>query len=151
MLKLHQSIFINAPKEKVWDTMLSPDTYKLWTVVFNPGSRYEGNFEVEGSEIKFLGTDENGVDNQGGMYSKIKEIRKYEFVSIEHIGIITNGVIDTTSDEVKKWAPSFENYTFVEKDGGTEVIVDMDISEEFKNEFDGMWQKALQKLKEICE
>lgn len=145
MHKIHFTIQINAPKEKVWDTMLSADTYTEWTEPFSPGSRFEGNWE-EGTEIKFL-----DASSKSGMYSMVRENKKYEFVSVEHLGIVNDGVVDTTSDEVKKWAPAFENYTFTEKDGGTEVAVDMDISEEYKDNFQDMWPKALQKLKEISE
>ena len=147
MQKLHTSIFINAPREKVWDTMLSKDTYSEWTKAFNPGSRFEGNWE-QGSKILFLGPGENG---EGGMVSRIAESRKPEFVSVEHLGIVANGVEDTTSEEAKKWSPAFENYTFNEKDGGTELIVDMDIEEENKPMFEEMWVNALKLLKEISE
>jgi hypothetical protein len=47
--------------------------------------------------------------------------------------------------------PAFENYTFKEKNGTTEVIVEMDINDEYKEMFEGMWPKALQKLKELAE
>ena len=86
-----------------------------------------------------------------GMVSRIKENRKYEYISIEHLGLIKDGVEDTTSEEAKKWAPAYENYTFIEKDGGTEVQIDQDIEEEHKEMFEGMWEKALQKLKDIAE
>jgi hypothetical protein len=52
---------------------------------------------------------------------------------------------------VKKWAPAFENYTFREKNGATEVLVDMDIDEAHKTMFEDMWPKALEKLKELAE
>lgn len=51
--KLKYSITINAPKEKVWHTMLDDKTYREWTTEFNPGSYYEGD-RKEGSEIRFL-------------------------------------------------------------------------------------------------
>jgi hypothetical protein len=70
---------------------------------------------------------------------------------IEHIGMINNGVEDTTSEEVKKWSPSHENYTFADKDGGTELSVDMDVADEYKTMFEEMWPKALQLLKELVE
>ncbi len=150
MQKIHFSIQINVPKEKVWEIMLADATYREWTEPFHPGSYYKGYWS-EGSKILFLGPDENGK-NEGGMVSRIKENRKYEFISIEHLGFVVDGVEDTTSEEVKKWTPSFENYTFTEKNGGTEVSVDMEVaSEEFKEMFEGMWPKALLKLKEIAE
>ncbi len=150
MEKLTFTTIINAPKEKVWHTMLDEETYKLWTKPFNEGSRYVGVWET-GAEMHFIGVDENGKES-GGMYSKIKEIRPYEFVSIEHLGMIgENGEIDTTSDAVKKWAPASENYTFTEKDGGVEVLVELGVPGEWKDMFDDMWPKALLKLKEVAE
>ncbi len=150
MQKIHFSIQINASKEKVWDTMLGDSTYREWTVSFHPGSYYKGDWS-EGSKMLFLGPDESGKKD-GGMVSRIKENRKYEFLSIEHIGLVMDGVEDTESEEVRKWTPGFENYTFTEKDGGTELNIDMDIvNEEFKEMFEGMWPQALLKLKEITE
>jgi len=130
--------------------MLDDVTYRQWTRPFNEGSRYEGKWDT-GSEMRFIGVDENGKES-GGMYSRIKEARPYEFVSIEHLGMINDsGEIDTTSDEVKKWAPSYENYTFKEKVGGTEVLVELNINDEWIDMFNDMWPKALAKLKEIAE
>lgn len=149
MQKIHFSILINAPREKVWDTMLSEATYRQWTTAFNPGSYFKGSWE-EGSKILFLGPNPDGI-GEGGMVSRIKENRPHEFVSIEHLGMVNNGVEDTTSEEAKKWAPSYENYTFVDKDGGTEVLVDINILDEYKTMFDEMWPKALQLLKELVE
>ena len=149
MQKLHKSIIINAPREKVWATMLGPETYKEWTSAFNPGSRYEGGWK-QGSTIRFLGPDPK-TGGEGGMISRIAENRTNEYISIEHLGIIKNGVEDTTSEEARKWAPAFENYTFVDKDGATELQVDQDIQDEYKDEFEKMWDSALQKLKAISE
>ena len=149
MQKLHFSITINAPKEKVWHTMLDDEPYREWTAAFNPGSYYKGDWN-KGSKILFLGPDPK-TGEEGGMVSRIAENKPYEFISIEHLGIVKNGVEDTTSEEARKWAPAFENYTFKEKGGATEVLVEMDIEDENKKMFEEMWPKALQKLKEIAE
>jgi hypothetical protein len=148
MEKLNFNIIINAPKEKVWNTMLEDKTYREWTEAFSPGSHYVGSWE-KGSKILFLGPNENGI--MGGMVSRIKENRKHEYLSIEHLGIVQDGKEDTTSDEVKQWAGSLENYTFKDQNGKTEVLVDMDINDDYKEMFEGMWPNALQKLKEIAE
>lgn len=149
MQKLHFSTIIDAPKSKVWDVMLQDATYRAWTSAFNPaGSWYEGDWSA-GSTIRFLGPGEDG--QIGGMLSRIKENRLHDYVSIEHIGIIQDGHEDTTSEEVKRWAPAYENYTFNENAGRTEVLVDMDIHEEHKAMFEDAWPKALQKLKELAE
>jgi uncharacterized protein YndB with AHSA1/START domain len=149
MNKLNFSIFINAPREKVWNTMLEDQTYREWTKAFDPSSHFKGSWE-EGSKILFVGSDENGA-GENGMVSRIKENRLHEYVSIEHLGILKDGVEDTTSEEATKWAPAYENYTFIEKDGGTELRIDADIDDQYKEMFEGMWPKALENLKEIAE
>ena len=149
MQKLHFSIIINAPKEKVWNAMLEDKTYREWTTAFNQGSYYKGDWSM-GSKILFLGPNPDG-SGEAGMVSRIAENKPYEFISIEHLGIVKDGVEDTTSDEAKKWAPAFENYTFKEVDGGTELLVDMDSEDSFVKMFQEMWPKGLQKLKEIAE
>ena len=85
------------------------------------------------------------------MVSRVAEHKPYEFISIEHLGIVYNGVEDTTSDEARKWAPAYENYSFKEKDGAIEVLVDMDVDEKEVEIFNKTWPEALQKLKEIAE
>jgi hypothetical protein len=85
------------------------------------------------------------------MVSAIKENRPYDYISIEHRGLYKDGVEDTTSEEAKKWAPAYENYTFTSKDGGTELSIDMEAEEEYVPMFKEMWPKALQILKELSE
>jgi uncharacterized protein YndB with AHSA1/START domain len=139
---------INANKQKVWNVMLDDKTYRQWTAAFHEGSFYKGSWD-EGSEIHFLGPDEEG--KLGGMYSKIKENRKHEYISIEHLGMVKDGAIDTTSEEVKKWTPAFENYTFTEKGNQTEIKVEMQVASEYKAMFEEMWPRALKTLKDLCE
>jgi uncharacterized protein YndB with AHSA1/START domain len=145
METIHFSIHIQAPREKVWDIMLGKDTYSEWTKAFEPGSNYEGDWS-EGSAIQFV-----GAGSQSGMASTIKENRKPEFMSIEHLGIVKDGVIDTTSDEAKKWAGSHENYTFTEVDGVTELSVSIDTMPEYKAMFEQSWPEALNLLKALAE
>ncbi len=147
MDKLHFSIVINAPKAKVWNTMLDDKTYRIWTEAFMPGSYYVGDWS-EKSKMLFLAPGEKG---EMGMVSRIKENRPHEFVSIEHIGLVQDGKEDTSSDAVKAWAGAHENYTFKEVDGKTKVLVDMDSTEEYQEMFQNTWPKALQKLKELAE
>jgi len=149
MNKLHFSITINAPKAKVWSTMFDDATYRVWTEAFTVGSHYVGDWS-KGSKILFLGPDPK-TGKMGGMVSRIKENRLHEYLSIEHLGMVNDGNEDTISDAVKAWAGAHENYTFKEKNGATEVLIDIDITEEFKEMFEGMWPKALQKLKELAE
>jgi hypothetical protein len=149
MQKIHFSIIINAPREKVWNTMLSDATYRTWTMPFHPGSYFKGDWS-EGSKMLFIGPDsESG--NEMGMVSRIAKNREHEFISVEHLGIYKNGIEDTESEDAKQWAPAFENYSFTDTDGGTEVRIDQDMLEEYKEMFEDMWPKALQILKELAE
>ena len=121
----------------------------MWTSAFSEhGSWFEGDWS-QGSRIRFLGPGQNGTVS--GMLSRINENRPYEYISIEHLGFIQDGKEDTTSEAVKQWMPAFENYTFRQKNGGTEVLVDMDTTEEYRQMFEQSWPKALQKLKELSE
>lgn len=150
MKKLHTSIVINAPKEKVWHVMLDDKTYREWTTAFNEGSYYKGDWS-KGSKILFLGPNPGGEPGEGGMVSQIAENKPYEFISIKHVGLIKDGIEDTTSEEAKKWAPAFENYTFKEKDGATELSVDLDIQDEYLEMFTKMWDEGLKNLKKLVE
>ena len=148
MEKLHQKIFINAPRARVWDVMLADDTYREWTSAFHPGSYYKGDWS-EGSKILFLGPAEGA--GEGGMVSRIRENRRHEFISVEHLGIVQNGVEDTESAAAKAWAPAFENYTFTDSNGGTELAIEMDIQADQKENFETLWADALSRLKTIAE
>lgn len=148
METLHFSILIDADKQTVWDTMLEDKTYREWTKAFHAGSYYEGSWE-KGSEIRFLGPNEDGT--LGGMLSRINENIKYQYISIEHLGVIKNGKVDTTSEEAKKWTPAFENYTFTEKGNQTELKIEVQIDPSYKAMFEDMWTKALNELKNLSE
>ena len=148
MQTLHFSITIKAPVEKVWHAMLDDKTYRAWTAEFHAGSYFIGDWS-KGTKMLFLGPNETG--GTGGMVSTIKENKQYEFISIEHLGFVENGKEDTTSDAVKSWQGVHENYTFKQVGNATEVLVDIDTADEFKEMFEGMWPKALATLKKIAE
>lgn len=148
MKKAHYSITINAPRDKVWRKLFDDDSYRIWTESFCKGSHYKGNWE-KGSKILFLGPGEDG--KLGGMVSRIAENKPNEFMSIEHLGMVNDGIEDTTSEDVKKWTPAFENYTLTDRSGATEVSIDIDVEDSWAEMFDQMWPSALAKLKEISE
>lgn len=145
---IHFEAHINAPVEKVFNTMLGKDTYNQWTSEFNPTSNYEGSWQ-KNSRILFIGTNDKG--EKEGMVSKIRENIANSFVSIEHLGLVKGSEEITSGKEVEGWAGCLENYTFVNKNGKTVLEVDMDINADFKSYFEEMWPKALNKLKAICE
>jgi len=152
MEKLHFSIVIDAPKEKVWEVMFREETYPLWTDVFMPGSHAVGDWS-KGSKILFLAPDESG--KMSGTVFRVKENKPYEFVSIENIGMVKDEKEDITSKEATVYAGALENYTFKDINGETEVLVDlspiMELPDDYKEIYQDMWHKALKKLKELVE
>ena len=144
MEKTKFSITIDAPREKVWDTLWNDESYRAWTSPFSEGSMAKTDWQ-KGSKILFL-------DGKGsGMVSKIADKKPNEFMSFEHLGEIRDGVEDTTSEKVKAWAGAHENYTLKNVDGKTELEVEMDINDEWKDFFANTWPLALDKLKELAE
>jgi len=144
MKQLEFSIQISAPKEKVWRTLLEDKTYRQWTSVFNEGSYAVGDWS-EGSKVLFLSADGKGLS------SMVAKHVQNEFISIQHLGVIANGVEDFNSPETKKWSGALENYSVNENDGITELLVEMDSIEDYEVYFRETWPKALQKVKQLSE
>ena len=77
-----------------------------------------------------------------------------EFLSIEHLGEVKDGIEDYESEEVKKWAGALENYTLTDLNGKTNFQVYMEMNEKEKEMiamFETMWPKAMAKVKELAE
>jgi Activator of Hsp90 ATPase homolog 1-like protein len=144
MEKQKFKIEINAPREKVWRTLWGNDSYPAWTSAFSEGSHVETDWK-KGSKALFL----DGKNE--GMVSTIAENKPNEFMSIKHLGMVKNGIEDTTSEKTKEWAGSLENYSLKDVKGKTELTVDMDVTDEYKDYFKETWPKALDKLKELAE
>lgn len=149
MQKITKTIFINAPREKVWDTMLGDESYRKWTSSFCPGSYYKGNWE-EGSKILFLGPNPE-TGEEGGIASMIEVNRPHEYISIKHLNEVKNGVEVEGSAITGTWAGAHENYTFEDKDGGTQLSIDQDITEAEADFMSKAWDEALGTIKTLAE
>lgn len=144
MQKQEFKILINASPKKVWNVLWGNESYQQWTSVFSETSTVETDWK-EGSKILFL-------DGKGqGMVSIIAEKRPEQFMSFKHIGVVNNGVEDFDSPQTKEWAGALENYTLRQENDKTELIIDIDITEEYKDYFIKTWPKALEKVKELAE
>jgi uncharacterized protein YndB with AHSA1/START domain len=144
MKKLHFEVSIHAPRKKVWDTMLAPDTYRQWTRAFAEGCYYDGSWE-KGASIRFL------APTGDGMFSKIVDNREHEHILIEHLGMLRDGKEDRDNPQAQAWAGAREAYSFSEENGVATVAVDVDTAEELEGDFSQMWPNALASLKELCE
>jgi len=140
-------IDINATKEKVWKALWEDASYRKWTSAFNEGSYAVTDNWKQGSKVLFL--DAKGC----GMVSLVTENRPNEYMSFEHVGELQDGIEDTTSDKIKQWSGTTENYTLTETGSGTHVHVEMagNLSRDFVEYFLNTCPKALNKLKEVAE
>ncbi|MDF2512247.1 MAG: uncharacterized protein K0S04_2113 [Herbinix sp.] len=148
MKNLYLSIDINAPREEVWSAIISDKKYRLWTSVFQEGSRFEGGWQ-QGDKIKFVSEDDG---HKMGMISEIEVSEHLKDISIHHLGMYMDGVEDYTSDHAKPWVDKYENYHFEKLDeNGTRFTVELEVEDEFAEDFEKQWLLALQKLKAVCE
>ncbi len=148
MKRISNDIRISAPVNKVWNTIFDPTSFGLWTEAFTKGSYYVGSLE-SGASIRFLAKNKKGKID--GMVSEIAENIPYEYLSIRHLGWVFNGVDDTESEEVKSWAPAYENYRFTQDGDTTILTVVADLSDEYAAMFTRLWPIALAKIKELSE
>ena len=145
MKKLKFDININAPRKKVWDTMLQPETYREWTNVSWPGSSVEGEWK-EGKNLRFASP------GQGGTLATVIKHKPFEQTMARHIAVINpDGTEDRESEVAKGWIGSTERYSFAERDGKTTLTVDIETPPEWEPMFQDGWPAALKKLKEISE
>ena len=85
------------------------------------------------------------------MFSKIAKLEPNTYMSFEHLGELKEGQEQPANDKTQEWAGMHENYRLTETDGGTQLDVDMDMNENFVEFFNGVFPKALAKVKEIAE
>jgi hypothetical protein len=144
MKKAYFSATISASTEKVWRVLLEDATYRQWTSAFQEGSYAETDWK-EGSKARFL------TPAGDGMVSRIVTHRPQEFLSIQHLGTVKNGVEDINGDEAKAWGGAMENYTLRETGGISTLTIEMDVSDAYRQYFEETWPKALSILKKIAE
>src|SRR5258705_4742331 len=130
---------INAPKEKVWATLWNDTTYRQWTAAFMEGSYAESDWK-EGSKILFL------TPKGDGMFSIIEKKIPNQQMTFKHLGELKNHI-----EESKDWGEARESYLLKEKNGITELDVELDSVDEFEQYFNDTFPKALNILKHISE
>ena len=137
---------IKAPAQKVWDTLWNETTYPQWTRPFNPngGSVMQSDWQVCGKTL-FLDT------KGSGMVSTIRTKNEpYEMV-FEHLGEVIDGNEDTTSEKVKSWAGSLEEYHLSERDGSTTLKASVQTGEEWEEMMNHGFTEGLEIVRKLSE
>lgn len=144
MEKVEYKTKISTSPKNLWKILWDDDTYRKWTSVFSEGSYMESDWKVGGRTL-FL----DGKGN--GMISTIEAIETNKFMSFKHLGMIKDGVEDFDSEEVKKWTGSHENYTLKPIGDETELLVELDLEDEYKDTFAKIWLNAFEIIKSLSE
>lgn len=147
MLQLHFSIRIQAPRQRVWYTLISADGYKAWTKAFNPhGSWFEGDWS-QGSTITFLWPYPQNPDRIWGMRATVAENTQFEKIVLSYIWEVSNSELNTDSDRVG----ITESYTLEQVWTETVLSVQVGMLEAYADFMETSRNQALQDLKQLCE
>ncbi|MHA3891349.1 SRPBCC family protein [Acinetobacter sp. GXMZU3951] len=141
---LRYSISIDASPEKVWDILWSPDTYTEWTVYFAEGSKIQTEWKV-GARALFL-------DTQGdGLITTILVYIPNSSVIFQYQGLLQGGIEDLSSPEVQQWQGALEQYNLEEVDGKTQLTVELETIDAYKDMMDQAFEHGLKRVKELAE
>lgn len=143
-IPLSFTIVVHAPRRRVWQALIGPDTYREWTAAFSEGSHFVGAWD-EGAAIHFVAP---GGD---GMVAVIAEHRPAEWIAIRHLGEIRQGVEDTSSEAVRAWAPAHETYAFADHPEGCQLTATIEAAPAWEDYMRETFPKALARLKALCE
>ncbi len=141
---IKKTIEIKASKEKVWDVLLQDQFNRIWYAEFSEGTYAETDWQV-GSKAVFI--DQSG----SGLLSKVVINQPHEVLSLEHQGMISNGTEDYESVDAQAMKGTHETYRLTEKDGVTQLAIELDMGAEYYDFMAAAWEKALQKIKELAE
>ncbi|HEY0874458.1 MAG TPA: SRPBCC domain-containing protein [Vicinamibacterales bacterium] len=123
MTRLHYSIDIDAPRQRVWDVLWDDKTYPEWTSAFMEGSHAVSDWK-EGSTVQFLGP------NGDGMLAVIEKKIPNERMTFRHRAEIKGG----KEQPAASWSGAIEDYTLKDTGKGTTLIVELDTADELQGD-----------------
>lgn len=141
---IKKSIDINAPRESIWHVLTNDSLLRDWYTAFQEGSYAETDWK-EGSKVIFRDREGNG------MIGKIAVNKPHEIISTEFQGMLVNGKEDTESQEANNIKGYFETYRISGTGNNNRLDIELDTSDEYADMFNNMWDKALQRIKELAE
>lgn len=134
---------IKAPKNRVWQVLLTPEFFTEWGTAFCPDSKMKGDWKLGGS-ITYL--DGNGMGLQG----KVIEFDPNNRVTVEYDATLLNG--NATKEDEQGWIGCKETYILSDVNGGTHLKVESEVpTVEFYEELGSGWDRALQQIKVLAE
>ena len=136
------SVEIDAPRERVWDTLWRDETFRDWASIIDPGTYMVGELK-EGNEVEFI-SSESGY----GVTSLVEKLAAGEFLLLRHRA--------DTQEEGKRereneWTGGEESYSLAESEGTTTLTVAFDVPPELEEVFRVNYPKALERVKVLAE
>ncbi|MFP3834097.1 SRPBCC family protein [Chryseobacterium sp. SIMBA_028] len=145
METLSYETIIDAPLQKVWDILWSPETYSVWTQYFGAGSSVmKSDWKVDGKTY-FLN------DKGDGMVSTIDSLDEPNQIVFKHLGMIENGIEDTQSKEVMEWNGCFEKYFLTDYEGKTKLHAEVQVEKQWRDHMNTGFTKGLIVVKSLAE
>lgn len=138
------NININAPKQKVWDVLWEEATYSQWSSVFNEGTNSAPDLK-EGSKLLFLDADNHDL------LSKVGTRIENSQMTFKYLGEAVPGVEQPANQEIEQWEGTTESFTLNENNGVTELTVEVNATDEYKDHFHSTFPKALKMVKQLAE
>ena len=142
MQKLHFSIEIQAPREKVWDTLWGDKTFRDWANIIDEGQYMVGEIK-EGNQVQFI----SSVSGYG-VTSLVEKLVPNEFVLFRQIADTKDS---GEREREKEWTGGEESYSLAENDGITTLTVAIDIPTGQEETFRVRFPKALERVKILAE
>lgn len=142
MKEMQFSIKINAPKEKVWETLWQDETFREWSGLIDPGTYMKGELK-QGGEVEFISA-ENGY----GVTSLVEKVVPGEYLLLRHSADTQDS---GERQREKEWTGGAESYTLAENDGTTTLTTVFDMPAKMEEHFNAHYPEALAKIKELAE
>jgi len=142
MEKIQFSIEIEAPKERIWNTLWEDKTFRDWASIIDEGLYMVGEMKG-GKEVQFI----SSVSGYG-VTSLVDKLIVNEFVLFKHM-------VDTKErgeqKREKEWGGGTESYILKERGDMTTLTVELDVPPEQIKTFKDRLPKALKRVKELAE
>jgi hypothetical protein len=145
MPQLKESIIINTSAKHIHRAIVTKELYEKWAAEFTLDSSFDGSWDA-GSNILFTAPNDEGTID--GMISEITENIPGKCIIMRHNGYIMGGKEMTNLPEF----PSYEAYFFHEiGENQTEFLLIMETAQQYHDDMQIMWKKAMVKLKVVAE
>lgn len=141
---IKKSIVLEAPRETLWDVLFNDKFTRSWYGEFSEGCIADTDWKL-GSKAIF------SDNSKSGLIGKIIINNPPEILTVEYSGFYTNGVEDYESEIAQDIKGALETYRLTERDGKTQLEVEVDMGEDFFDSMSEAWDRALEKIKTFSE